>query len=102
MRLPWQRAPKMTGRPTSPNGASSFHLWWAMPAGGPWREVQATFELRRPPERSVLYFWALQVGFARQGRRLGGAHTGLQWHPAASTGAVNWGGYGPGGGELPG
>ena len=58
--------------------------------------------MRQPPAIAVLHFWALQVGFARHGRRLGGAHTGLQWHPGAPAGAVNWGGYGPGGGELPG
>jgi hypothetical protein len=90
----------MTGQPTSANGASSFHLWWALPPSGTLREVAATLEIRRPPVRPVLYFWALQVGFARRGRGLGGAHTGLQWHPAAPAGAVNWGGYGPDGNEL--
>jgi hypothetical protein len=93
---------RMTGRPTSANGASSFHLWWVLPASGALREVEATVEIQRPPARRVLYFWALQVGFARGGRRLGAAHTGLQWHPGAPDGAVNWGGYGPGGAELDG
>jgi len=102
MRLPWQRPVRMAGRPSSANGASSFHLWWVMPASGPLREVSAALEIRRPPARPVLYFWALQVGFARAGRRLGGAHTGLQWHPAAPAGAVNWGGYDPTGRELAG
>jgi hypothetical protein len=92
----------MTGWPTSANGASSFHLWWDLPAGGPWREMAATVEIRQAPARPVLYFWALQVSFVRAGRRLGGAHTGLQWHPLAPGGAVNWGGYGPSGGELAG
>ena len=50
-----------------------------------------------------LYFWALQVTFAQGGRRFGGAHLGLQWHPRhpGST-AVNWGGYAAAGGELDG
>lgn len=108
MRLPWPRPPrlrgqpKMSGRPTSANGASSFHLWWNLPPSAPLREVGATLEILRPPAGPVLHFWALQVGFAGQGRSLGGAHTGLQWHPGAPSGAVNWGGYGPSGGELPG
>ncbi len=37
------------------------------------------------------------------GRRHGGAHLGLQWHaPHPGSRAVNWGGYAPGGGILPG
>lgn len=49
-----------------------------------------------------LYFWALQVSFEDRGRHRGAAHTGLQWHPAAPDGAINWGGYDAGGAELPG
>lgn len=92
----------MRGRPTSANGASSLHLWWQLPPGTRLREVEATLTVTRPPARRVLYFWALQVNFVHRGRELGGAHTGLQWHPAAPRGAVNWGGYFPGAGELPG
>lgn len=92
----------MTGPPTSATGASSFHLWWEFPAGTHLREVEATLTVTRPPARRVLYFWALQVSFTHRGRNLGGAHTGLQWHPGTERGAVNWGGYFPGGGELPG
>jgi hypothetical protein len=44
-----------------------------------------------------LYFWALQVSFVDAGKELGAGHTGLQWHPAAPEGAVNWGGYASGG-----
>jgi hypothetical protein len=65
-------------------------------------EVAATVTVLRPPAVSALYFWALQVGFADRGRAVGAAHTGLQWNPAARAGAVNWGGYGPDGEELPG
>ena len=84
------------------NGASSFHLWWQLPAGAPLTEVAVTLTVLRPPSVTALYFWALQVGFADRGRRLGAAHTGLQWHPGAPGGAVNWGGYHPDGGELAG
>jgi hypothetical protein len=42
------------------------------------------------------------VSFEDRGRHLGAGHTGLQWHPGTSSGAVNWGGYDSGGGELPG
>ncbi len=59
-------------------------------------------EVVTPPSVGSLYFWALQVGFAHDGRSLGAGHTGLQWHPAAPGGAVNWGGYDRGGRELAG
>ena len=59
-------------------------------------------EVQTAPAVPRLYFWALQVGFSDLGRDLGAAHTGLQWHPAAPAGAVNWGGYGPGGELLDG
>jgi hypothetical protein len=65
-------------------------------------EARVTVEVRTPPAVDQLYFWALQVSFEDRGRHLGAGHTGLQWHPAAPGGAVNWGGYDPGGGELPG
>jgi hypothetical protein len=90
------------GYPTSANGASSFHLWWQLPGDLRAVEVRATLEVRVPPAVNRLYFWALQVSFEDRGRQLGGAHTGLQWNPAAPGGAVNWGGYHQGGGELPG
>ena len=59
-------------------------------------------EILIAPARPMLHFWALQVSFQEKGRFVGGAHTGLQWHPAAPEGAVNWGGYAESGGELPG
>ena len=59
-------------------------------------------EIGRPPAPGSLYFWALQVGFALDGRSAGAGHTGLQWHPAAPLGAVNWGGYDEAGRELDG
>ena len=89
---------RLAGLPPSGNGASSFHLWWIMPAPGPFSEVTATLEVRRPPAVPRLYFWALQVSFAEAGREVGAGHTGLQWHPNAPAGAVNWGGYYSGGG----
>jgi hypothetical protein len=95
--------PRLTGQPSSANGASSFHLWWQLPPGPPIAEVAVTLCVERPPAVSALYFWALQVSFlGAAGRNLGGAHTGLQWHPAAPDGAINWGGYDAAGGELPG
>lgn len=100
---PAQR-PRLSGAPPSPNGASSFHLWWVTAHRGPFRQVSATLEVVRAPSVPRLYFWALQVSFVDgdDGRDLGAAHTGLQWHPAAPKGAVNWGGYSSAGGELPG
>jgi hypothetical protein len=94
---------RLRGAPRSANGASSFHLWWTPPVPGPFEEVSAVLNVRRPPSSSHLYFWALQVSFIDQGRKLGAAHTGLQWHPGApGHTAVNWGGYRPEGPELPG
>ena len=92
------------GEPRSPNGASSMHLWWELP--GRLVEVAATLEVVMPPAVPRLYFWALQVSFDDGRRHRGGAHLGLQAHPAHPGGtAVNWGGYraaGDGGGELAG
>lgn len=91
--------------PRTPNGASSFHLVWQMDPE-PLEEVSAVLEVLTPPGVASLYFWALQVEFAGEGRSRGGAHVGLQWHPRypGST-AVNWGGYASvdeGGEVLPG
>lgn len=96
-------APERTsGRPPSGNGASSFHLFWEVPPVG-FREVQATIEIVEPPTVDMLYFWALQVDVSDRGSRRGGAHFGLQHHPSyPDAGAVNWGGYHRGGGELSG
>ncbi|MCC5953994.1 MAG: hypothetical protein JJU45_18010 [Acidimicrobiia bacterium] len=92
-----------SGRPRSSNGASSFHLRWRVPSSGSWTAVEATLEVSEAPSVAALYFWALQVSFVDRGRRLGGAHTGLQWHPSyPGSMAVNWGGYRTGGGELAG
>ena len=102
----WRRltapAERTTGLPTSGNGASSFHLWWA-PDPPPLRSAHAVLEVRAAPRVERLYFWALQVTFADGPSLRGGAHTGLQWNPRypGST-AVNWGGYGAGGGLLDG
>jgi hypothetical protein len=67
---------------------------------GPYQEVSAVLEIAPPPAVRKLYFWALQVSFVDRGRDLGAGHTGLQWHPAAPAGAVNWGGYHAGGGGV--
>jgi hypothetical protein len=95
---PWDGT---TGPPRSSNGASSLHLAWEL-GGGPWAACEATLEVLVPPAVPKLYFWALQASFVGRGGG-GGAHLGLQWHPAhpGST-AVNWGGYGPDGRELSG
>jgi hypothetical protein len=104
--VPWtgpQRTrPRLAGAPPSPNGASSFHLWWDLARKGPFAQVSATLEVVQAPVVTKLYFWALQVSFVEGGRDLGAGHTGLQWHPGAPEGAVNWGGYSPTGGELAG
>jgi hypothetical protein len=95
---------RTAGRPTSSNRASSFHLrWGGLPAGTRFVAVEAVLEVVEPPQVADLYFWALQVSFAEGGRRTGGGHLGLQWHPRhpGST-AVNWGGYAAAGGELDG
>lgn len=103
LRWPRFRQPvRLTGSPPSPNGASSFHLWWQLTSGEAVTEVNAVVEIVSAPAVRSLYFWALQVGFAREGRSVGAGHTGLQWHPAAPGGAVNWGGYGETGAELTG
>jgi len=79
-----------------------MHLHWD-PTPAPTLEVAATLEVVVPPVVSELYFWALQASFLDRGRRVGGAHLGLQWyslHPGST--AVNWGGYRDGAGELDG
>lgn len=94
---------RMTGPPTSSNGASSLHLVWEVPPQ-PLLEVRADLAIVEPPAVHKLYFWALQVNFTSRGADRGGAHIGLQHHPAYPEGAaVNWGGYHPHGrGELDG
>lgn len=93
---------RTTGPPTSSNGASSFHLWWDAPPV-PLVAAEVTIEVVEPPRVDQLYFWALQVSFQRGPQRSGGAHFGLQHHPAyPAAGAVNWGGYAAAGGELAG
>ncbi len=95
-------AGRTTGPPTSSNRASSFHLSWEVPPV-PLVEVAATFEVLEPPTVPMLYFWALQVSFMDGPSRRGGAHFGLQYHSDyPDAGAVNWGGYHDGGGELEG
>ena len=87
---------RVSGEPTSANGASSMHLWWELPYREPLTEVSATLEILEPPALERLYFWALQVAFARPDG--GAAHLGLQYnrrHPGAR--AANFGGYAPSG-----
>lgn len=88
------RRERIAGRPTSANGASSFHLLWNLPSARPLVEVSAVVEVIAPPAVDSLYFWALQVDFVDGRFTHGGAHAGLQWnarHPGNT--AVNWGGY---------
>ena len=92
---------RVSGKPPSANGASSFHLGWALP--GPCWAVSVVLEVLEPPVVPRLYFWALQADVATAGGRVGGAHLGLQWHPShPDSTAVNWGGYHSSGGELDG
>ena len=92
--------PRTTGRPPSANGASSFHLIWDVPPGLELVEAAVTLVVPEVPVVDRLYFWALQVSFPDGS----GAHLGLQWgaDPQRRMRHVNWGGYGPGGGELAG
>ena len=103
LRWPWQDRPRVSGRPPSPNGASSFHLVWLLGPSEVLVEVSAVLEVLAAPAVDSLYFWALQASFAEGGRDRGGAHVGLQWnnrHPGNR--AVNWGGYAAGGSLLEG
>lgn len=91
---------RVSGPPTSSNGASSMHLHWDARA----EVVEATLEVVTAPQVDRLYFWALQASFTGPGGRHEGAgHLGLQWygaHPGST--AVNWGGYAATGAELAG
>lgn len=98
---------RTSGLPTSSNRASSFHLTWVWEGPEPdLVEVAATLTVVDPPTVDRLHFWALQASFLEgpgAGRRHGGGHAGLQWHPGHPGGtAVNWGGYGADGRELSG
>ena len=90
------------GLPPSPNGASSFHVWWDVP-DVPLASVSVILEVLKPPEVDRLAFFAIQASFWSPGRHEGGAHTGIQWNPRHPRYlAVNWGGYDRGGAILPG
>ena len=97
---PWEGT---SGRPSSGNGASSLHLFWATPTGR-WRSVAATIEVVEPPAVPDLHFWALQASFVdASGASAGAGHLGLQHHtPHPGATAVNWGGYGGDGAILDG
>lgn len=88
---------RVRGRPPSPNGASSFHLYWHLPVGvAPLLEASVVLEVVEPPAVGDTHFWALQAGFHDGRAEHGAGHLGLQWrslHPGSR--AVNWGGYAP-------
>ena len=92
--------PRLTGRPPSANGASSFHLIWEVPTGEEFVEASVRVVVPALPSVPRLYFWALQVSFFDGA----GAHLGLQWgaDPPRQLRHVNWGGYGSAGAELSG
>lgn len=82
---------RITGRPPSGNGASSFHIHLEAPER--FSQVSVTLAIVEPPTVDRLYFFALQASFWSTHHH-GGAHVGLQWnqrHPGST--AVNWGGY---------
>jgi hypothetical protein len=85
---------RVKGRPTSTNGASSFHVT-PVDAVAAAQEVSVVLEIRQLPAVSDTYFWALQVDFVDQaGRTVSGAHLGLQWNRRhRGNTAVNFGGY---------
>ncbi len=70
-----QKSERVSGRPTSANGASSFHLIWELPENLVLDEVAVTLHVPEVPVAPRLYFWALQVSFPGGS----GAHLGLQW-----------------------
>jgi hypothetical protein len=92
--------PRLTGRPPSTNGASSFHLVWEVPTDEDLVEASVSLVVPALPTVQRLYFWAMQVSFSAGA----GAHLGLQWgaDPPGTLRHVNWGGYGPTGAELSG
>ena len=90
------------GLPPSPNGASSFHIWWHVP-DVPLASVSVILEVLKPPVVSRLAFFAVQASFWSHAQHEGGAHTGIQWNPRHPGNlAVNWGGYDRAGAILPG
>lgn len=50
------------GLPPSPNGASSFHVWWDVP-DVPLASVSVILEVLKPPEVDRLAFFAIQASF---------------------------------------
>ena len=111
-RVPWMRdwvknlmspgvRERVSGAPASANGASSFHLWWDVPYTDRLTAASVTLDVSRQPDLDRLVFFALQVAFVKPGG--GGAHLGLQHHPAfPDRSAINWGGYDPYGDILEG
>ena len=91
---------KVTGRPRSANGASSFHLIWEVPTGEELVEASVSVVVPVLPAVHRLYFWALQASFSDGA----GAHLGIQWgaDPPRRLRHVNWGGYAANGAELSG
>ena len=61
------------GLPPSPNGASSFHIWWSLPDTG-LASVSAVLEVLSPPAAERLAFFALQASFWSPAGCEGGAH----------------------------
>ena len=92
---------RTSGPPPSPNGASSFHVWWDIDQ--PLESVSAVLQVLEPPTVDRLYFFALQASFWSDAGHQGGAHAGLQWNQRHSgSTAVNWGGYDRAGNVLSG
>lgn len=93
-------SPRVTGRPPSANGASSFHLVWQVDPREELVEASVNLVVPELPGVPRLYFWALQASFPGGA----GAHLGLQWgaDPSRRLRHVNWGGYGANGAELSG
>lgn len=88
-----ERSSRVEGRPPSPNGASSFHLWWELPKV-PLATVSVVLEVLTPPQAPSLAFFAIQASFWSAANHEGGAHAGLQWNPRhPGNRAANWGGY---------
>lgn len=101
-REPYAGPARVQGLPPSPNGASSFHLWWDLPEV-PLASVSVILQVLTPPKVRRLAFFAIQASFWSPAGHEGGAHAGLQWNPRHPRNlAANWGGYDHGGAILPG
>lgn len=83
---------RVSGAPTSMNGASSSYLWWNLRYGKRLTGLSITLEVARRPDLDHLVIFGLQAAFIKPG--VGSCKLGLQHDPRfPDRGAVNWAGY---------